>query len=114
MSTPTNPDCPVNFTVSQGERLEVDLTATNPDGTPLDLTAATIETGIKRFIEQSFEDDEFDVVAVDLSAGQIKLVLPAARTAALPAADYQYAVRIDDFDFLKLGTVRVQHSAIVP
>lgn len=86
---------------SIGERLDIVLrqgstlgpfivTLTNPNGTPVDLTGATIEGQVrKNATDAGTPVATFDIVYINRLAGQFSFGMSKATTVSIPAGEYQ-------------------------
>lgn len=86
---------------SIGERLDIVLrqgstlgpfivTLTNPNGTPVDLTGATIEGQVRKNATDSGTPvATFDIVYINRAAGQFSFGMSKAVTVLIPAGEYQ-------------------------
>lgn len=82
-----------NFYIDQGTDFSTIINLTNADGTPRDLTGASVASQIRRGFE-STSFVSFNATVHNNLGGQIKLNLTNAQTALMKAGRYVYDVEL--------------------
>ncbi len=77
----------VDLLIRQGATFDAQVTLTNPDGTPVDLTGATLRAQIRRKALDTALLVAFTITVIDAVGGIFTFGLTASQTAALPAAE---------------------------
>jgi hypothetical protein len=80
-----------NLTIEQGSDYEIDLTITNDDGTPLNLTGYTADSKIRKHYGSS-TTESFSITFVDRLAGEINLSMGSTTTSSLVEGRYVYDI----------------------
>lgn len=73
--------------IEQGATFELPITLERPEGTPWDLTGATLRAKVRAHYAATSSLVDCDVQAVSASIGSIKLFIAASATDGLPTGD---------------------------
>jgi hypothetical protein len=80
-----------NLTIEQGSNYEIDLTITNDDGTPLNLTGYTANSKVRKHYGSSVTES-FSIDFVNRLAGEINLSMGSTTTSSLGEGRYVYDI----------------------
>lgn len=80
-----------NLTIEQGSDYEIQLTITNDDGTPLNLTDYTASSMVRKHYGSSVTE-AFSIDFVDRLAGEINLSMGSSITSSLNEGRYVYDI----------------------
>ena len=94
-----------NLTIEQGSDYEIELTITNDNGTPLDLTGYTADSMIRKHYGSSVTES-FDISFVDRLAGEINLSMGSSITSSLKEGRYVYDVVITSVNNFKTRVIQ--------
>lgn len=95
-----------NIVIDQGTTFSLDLTLTNDDGTPTDLTDYTVSSQMRKS-HYSTTYTSFTTDKVNLT-GVITISLTATQTSALKAGRYVYDIEIES----SIETLRVLEGIV--
>lgn len=80
-----------NLTIEQGSDYEIELTITNDDGTPLNLTDYTANSMMRKHYGSTVTES-FDIQFVNRLAGEINLSMGSTATSSLKEGRYVYDI----------------------
>lgn len=84
-----------NLVIDQGTTFTTDLTMTDEEGSPLNLTGYTANSQIRKWYTSSNATATF-TTSINANTGVISLSLTANQTGAMTAGRYVYDVEISD------------------
>jgi hypothetical protein len=97
----------VNLKLYQGDDFYLDLTVTNPDGTPADLTGYTAQAQIRTAVGAPDPPEASFTASVDTSASIIHLHLPHTEAEKLTAGVNYWDCQISSTEWFTLAAGKV-------
>lgn len=84
------------LTLDQGTDYAGQITLSNDDGTPLDVTGSTFQCQVRKSYFSANATANLDMTILDAANGVVRLTLDAANTATIKSGRYLYDIKRTD------------------